>query len=77
MLVEDVLKAVQNKFPTCNVIIDTLSSPEDLQAKCNTKPRVIEVGRVNKEGVKTKVTVCTGSFNVYILKIEGNNAEQS
>ena len=74
MLVEDVLKAVQNKFPTCNVIIDPECDADVLQAKCNTQPRVIEVG---PKKAPTKVTVCTGQFNVYILKIEGDNAEQS
>ena len=62
-----VLKAVQRKFPVCNVIDARTYNGLDISVKCNDAPNAIDI----KLGKKTFIyTICTGSFNVYVLKIE-------
>jgi len=64
---EGVLKAVQRRFPVCNVIDARTYSGSDVSKKCSDAPTVakIKLGKVMYD-----VTICTGSFNVYVLKIE-------
>jgi hypothetical protein len=64
---EAVLKAVQRKFPVCNVIDARTYDALDVSSKCKGAPSLINI----KLGKKFfDVTFCTGSFNVYILNIE-------
>ena len=67
MIERGVLKVVQKKFPVCNVIDARTYNGLDVSVKCNDAPSVMDV----KLGKKLySVTLCTGSFNVYVLKIE-------
>lgn len=72
MSIEDVMKAVGKKFPTCTVIDSTQEDEGFISEKCKAPERLIEVG---KKGEKHEVTVCTGSFNVYILSFKEKDAE--
>jgi len=71
MIIKDVMKLVGRKYPVCTVIDASAFQEVDITEKCQQKPKVISVGK----GDKYKVTVCTGSFNVYVLQIEETNAE--
>jgi hypothetical protein len=73
---EDVMKLVLKKFPTCT-IIDASEEDGGLQTiKCNTSPQDIIVGQTKKRA-GWDVTICMGSFNVYVLTVtpRSENAE--
>ncbi|MCK5016216.1 MAG: hypothetical protein KAS32_04010 [Candidatus Peribacteraceae bacterium] len=65
---EDVLKMIQMKYPTCSIIDYTngQSDGSDIFGKCNQNPIVRDVGPNDMY----KVTLCLGSFNVYVTDIE-------
>jgi hypothetical protein len=62
-----VLKSVQRKFPVCNVIDARTYDGGDIAEKCNGAPYQTEI-KLGK--LRFSVMLCTGSFNVYVLKIE-------
>ena len=64
---KDLFKLVQNKFPVCNVIDYRAMDAEEIASKCDKSSRLIEI-RMSKRIFD--VSVCTGSFNVYVLKME-------
>jgi len=66
MVDENVFRAIQRKYPVCSVI-DGRGGDINYLQKCSQSPVITEV-RVSKQ--KYDVTLCTGSFNVYVLKIE-------
>ena len=59
------LKLVAKKYPTCNLID---CQDDDISNKCQQSPKVIVVGKTAKCN-GWGVTVCTGSFNVYVLDV--------
>jgi len=63
----DVLKAVQRRFPVCNIIDARTYDGAEASKRCNDAPSKFDVSLGKK---KFTVTICTGSFNVYVLKIE-------
>jgi hypothetical protein len=64
---KDVFKAVQRKFPVCNVIDYRLMDAEEITKKCDKSSSIAQIRLAKK---RYDITVCTGSFNVYVLKIE-------
>ena len=66
MTLDKIMKGVQRKYPVCSVI-DARDNASETLSKCETNEREIHLGR----GKTHTVTVCAGSYNVYILKIVG------
>jgi hypothetical protein len=62
-----IFKYIQRKFPVCNVIDARTYSEDDVLSKCKQKSKTMDIKR--KDTYFT-VTLCTGSFNVYVLNIE-------
>lgn len=62
-----VLKAVQKKFPVCNVLDARTYNGKEVSEKCSDAPKTVEVSLGKK---KFEIELCTGSFNVYVLNIK-------
>jgi hypothetical protein len=62
-----ILKAVSRKFPVCNVLDSRSFTGGDISVKCGEAPRNIKI-KLGK--VMYDVTICTGSFNVYVLDMK-------
>lgn len=64
---ENIFRAVQRKYPVCTVIDARTYDGAETAKKCSQSPVISEVRVIGK---KYNITLCTGSFNVYVLKIE-------
>ena len=64
---KDIFKKIGNKFPVCNVIDYRAMDGEEIASKCGKSQYITEIKRAKK---MYDVTICTGSFNVYVIKIE-------
>lgn len=62
-----VFRLIQKKYPVCTIVDARVFDDGLIQSKCKDKP-------INREfKVKDKiisVSLCTGSFNVYVISIE-------
>lgn len=67
MNIEDVMKLVQKKYPVCTIIDARNYDENQILEKCHQKPKEVNVG-ATKKFAGYDVTLCTGNYNVYILK---------
>lgn len=76
MSIEDVLKLVEKKYPTCSLVDARPENQEYRTIYCKEAIKTVVVGQTKKRP-GWDVELCTGNFKVYVLAVtpRSENAE--